>query len=571
MARASKCLLLVALALAVAAAHAAAGIDAAADIDETITMRTLSAVKAVKSVKGTKGYRQLPGGVPNLLDPRQNPGMLRVKSYDSRDAPTLAALAADDSLTRISPASSSAAAPVPVPPSFFGLSLDLNEVEGVAADDYIELVKGLAAHDNGPMIMRVGAYQADRMVTPWNVSVYFALNKLHRATGTKFIVGVNQHAEDVAVTQAQVRRNEQLLPKGSVLSYSVGNEPDMYSLQAANGLPGSDLPKPANWLGLNWVGVSRRIYKAAFDAAWGKKILSGPDWSDSHLTTGTLLWWLRSTRTFLNQITVHYYGGDILKDTKIAQLLDDERITKKVANVRELVRTGKEQGGLPLRITEVATISYGGIQGLSDTAGAAIWALDVGLELAYAGASGINYHQVLSRHGNANYNAISYDAVAGTIHARLPYYGYLMLQQSLAGGADILGRSISPSGCKAWLLRGRKDGSLRAVVINKNGDGKECAADIVLSEDEIAKHADCAEAEYMYAPGGIDERWRLFYSNWYFGEVGSKKLRDRMAAPVFRYKSAAGQGGGFTAHLTKGTVAALVTIPLAAAPAAPAL
>jgi hypothetical protein len=43
-------------------------------------------------------------------------------------------------------------------------------------------------------------------------------------------------------------------------------------------------------------------------------------------------------------------------------------------------------------------------QGISDTAGAALWSLDSGLEAAHAGAAGIHFHQVLSRDGNANYN-----------------------------------------------------------------------------------------------------------------------------------------------------------------------
>lgn len=76
--------------------------------------------------------------------------------------------------------------------------------------------------------MRVGAYSADRMTTAWPSTVYFALYRLHKAAGVKYIMGINQHAEDEAVTKGQVIRNEKLLPPGSVVSYAVGNEPDMW-------------------------------------------------------------------------------------------------------------------------------------------------------------------------------------------------------------------------------------------------------------------------------------------------------------------------------------------------------
>ncbi len=66
----------------------------------------------------------------------------------------------------------------------------------------------------------------------------------------------------------------------------------------------------------------------------------------------------------------------------------------KTKNLRTIVRVAKANGNLPVRITEAATLSYGGVMGISDTAGAAVWALDMGLEVAAAGAAGIHYHQV---------------------------------------------------------------------------------------------------------------------------------------------------------------------------------
>ena len=67
--------------------------------------------------------------------------------------------------------------------------------QGVAHPDYVGFIKRLTAFGTGPMLVRVGAYAADRLTKPWPATVYRALGALHNATGAKFIMGVNQHAE----------------------------------------------------------------------------------------------------------------------------------------------------------------------------------------------------------------------------------------------------------------------------------------------------------------------------------------------------------------------------------------
>jgi hypothetical protein len=45
-----------------------------------------------------------------------------------------------------------------------------------------------------------------------------------------------------------------IMPAGSIISYSVGNEPDMYTLKTKEGLKGAAEPKNGNWLG--WVAAA---------------------------------------------------------------------------------------------------------------------------------------------------------------------------------------------------------------------------------------------------------------------------------------------------------------------------
>lgn len=62
------------------------------------------------------------------------------------------------------------------------------------------------------------------------------------------------------------------------------------------------------------------------------------------------------------------------------------------------------------------------------------------------------------------------------------------------------------SRAQVWLLRGRKTGSLRAVVLNKAGGGRECAADIRLTAEQLARYAAQATGRYMYVSGGLSDR-----------------------------------------------------------------
>lgn len=59
---------------------------------------------------------------------------------------------------------------------------------------------------------------------------------------------------------------------------------------------------------------------------------------------------------------------------------------------------------------------------------------------------------------------------------------------------------------QVWLLRGRRTGDLRILVINKDAKGKECGADVRLSPEQLKKYSAQGLAHYMYAAAGINDR-----------------------------------------------------------------
>jgi hypothetical protein len=75
-----------------------------------------------------------------------------------------------------------------------------------------------------------------------------------------------------------------------------------------------------------WLKVSKAVYAAAFSAAGNKRMLSGPDWSNTYMDTVKLQEWLNGVKGYLNEVSVHLYGGDLFSDKKIDQLLTEDRM-----------------------------------------------------------------------------------------------------------------------------------------------------------------------------------------------------------------------------------------------------
>jgi hypothetical protein len=87
------------------------------------------------------------------IDRRASPPDLpfpKPPGYDSLSSPVLQRLAAAGAFASLALDDKPASA-IAVPKSFLGLSLDLNDIEGVAHPEYIKLVKKLTSYDTGPM------------------------------------------------------------------------------------------------------------------------------------------------------------------------------------------------------------------------------------------------------------------------------------------------------------------------------------------------------------------------------------------------------------------------------------
>jgi hypothetical protein len=144
------------------------------------------------------------------------------------------------------------------------------------------------------------------------------------------------------------------------------------------------------------------------------------------------------------------------------------------------------------------------------------------------------------------------------VRVRMPYFGYQMLQKALDGGAEILARQVVGE-CKAYVLRTPKTGGLRVLVVNKV-QKKDCGVDVQLTAEQAARLADVAQVDYLYAGGGLYEKWQLFLSGLVYEEWGATPVQGDGDNFTLQKYSAGGRSG-FTVAMRPGTKAMLITIP----------
>jgi hypothetical protein len=112
-----------------------------------------------------------------------------------------------------------------IPQSFLGISHEWPYVEELSNQpSYMEILKLLSSYGGGPMIVRVGGGSSDLQTFVPGKNVWDSLNRLHKATGAKYIIGLNFEHGDVDLARRQMRAAKAGLLPGSILTFEIGNE-----------------------------------------------------------------------------------------------------------------------------------------------------------------------------------------------------------------------------------------------------------------------------------------------------------------------------------------------------------
>ena len=131
----------------------------------------------------------------------------------------------------------------PIPRSFLGLSTEYWSLPGYEGhlSAFGRVLSMLHAAGDGPLLIRVGGNSADhtfwepdvRSMPRWmfqlTPSWLRAARLLVADTGVRLILDLNLITDRPAIAMDWARAAETELPRGSIVGFEIGNEPDIYS------------------------------------------------------------------------------------------------------------------------------------------------------------------------------------------------------------------------------------------------------------------------------------------------------------------------------------------------------
>ncbi len=400
----------------------------------------------------------------------------------------------------------------PIPRSFLGLS---TEYWTLPFDErHVSLFRRVISliHPAGsaPLVLRIGGDSSDhtffapriRRLPAWAFELTPAYivrtARVVRAMRLHVILDLNLVTGTPQLAGAWARQAADTLPRGSILGFEIGNEPDLYGRaywqQAIGGHPfGRRVLPPA---------LGPRQYVADF-AAFGRAVahvvphpaLFGPAVSYPGLRGGGR--WIRALlngpHRYLRVVTGHRYPyarcvfpGSPWYPT-IARLLSENATAGMAASVLPAVRMA-HAAGMPFRLTEFNSVTCGGVAGISDSFATALWAPDAAFELMRTGAEGINLH---ARQYAVN-DPFTFDRRG--LHAHPLLYGLILFARTLGPDAKLVRLHVRAPRfphVKVWGVRVSRS-TLHLLVINKG------AREAVVELNAPAKGS--AAIERMRAP-----------------------------------------------------------------------
>lgn len=360
-----------------------------------------------------------------------------------------------------------------LPGDLVGLSFEMREL-GIGNLDarkgnMVQLFRTLGPSNvriSGNTLDRDGIWLADGQALPspqpdWlqHVVTPSDIERLHeflRVTGWKTEIGINLGRWDAAAAADQAKVMTEVLGD-QLVAVECGNEPDQ-------------------WVGKGFrpTGYAYADYRKDFQAcaaAVGPDIpLAGPDAASPSTTWAASL---ARDESRLGMVMLHQYAMD--PTGTMARLLSPETRASQLRSITPNLNAAKELGK-PLRLDETNSAWGGGIDGISNKHGSALWALDYSLQLGEAGVAGLNFHGGLGVCDQPIWNGkwqlytpICASGKAGElaqIYRVMPIYYGLWMARRLGTGQFLPVTLNTDRNITAYAVRG-DDGRLRLAVISK--------------------------------------------------------------------------------------------------------
>lgn len=368
-----------------------------------------------------------------------------------------------------------------VPRSFLGLSTEYWTVPAWTRHMLLaRRVLSLLAV-NGPIVLRIGGDSADH--TFWAPSQELpewafeltpswlrTVRQLVARSGIHLILDLNLVTATPRDAALWARVAEAALPGESIIGFEIGNEPDIYSHSSwlsstSGGARSRTLPRRIT--AANYATVFG-VYARALERVDPGVPLFGPALAEpsSHLRFVSTL--LRGQHRGLRAITVHRYPYSQCATRgartfpSIARVLSEHATAGMAQTIRPALALAR-RAGVPLRLTEMNSVTCGGRRGVSDTFATALWAPDALFEMLHAGAASASIHV----RADAINEAFSLTARGLIAHPLL--YGMTLFARTLGSDPQLVpltlraGRALH---LKAWAVRVRGD-ELNVLLIDK--------------------------------------------------------------------------------------------------------
>jgi hypothetical protein len=263
----------------------------------------------------------------------------------------------------------------------------------------------------GPVVLRIGGNSADRSIwspkkelpewvfelTPsWLARTSEIVRQLH----VMLIIDLNLLSDTPAAASKWACTAERKPPRGGVIGFEIGNEPDIYNPASFRNITSGPTKSPSRLTAVSYA-AAYRTYDRALDKAVPRIPLFAPALADPQENLSWISALLTGTHHGLTAITAHRYplsacarSGSHLPT--VARLLSERARSGMAASVKPAIRLAR-RAHLPVRLTEFNSVTCGGTRGVSNTFATALWAPDALLELIRAGVRSAALHTATAR------------------------------------------------------------------------------------------------------------------------------------------------------------------------------
>ncbi len=460
-----------------------------------------------------------------------------------------------------------------IPPSFAGMSIEYWSVPdyigsgGSVNPIFARLVGALAAGGHGPPTLRFGGNSTDE--TWWNpggaprpVTVttdvtpdwLVQLRNWESRSHTPLVLGLNLGLADPNNAAALAHAAVGLLPRGSVVTFEIGNEPDRYGQPLTFHVAGRRLARvqkrSADYDYPQYRDEIGAYAGAVAPAAPGTVLSAGgfasTSWEDHENDLLGAAW--------LPVFSTHAYAlGTCGRATRrrsrnyyTSRLLSGRTYQPLVSRAAQLAAVAATHGAA-VRVSEANTAICGGVHKGSDTFAAALWATDVLFGMAEAGVRNVDLHTWTG----SWYAPVDFVRLHGRLVGRVRplFYAMLLFDRATPSGARLLPVGPNPPNgqMKTWATVDPA-GTRRIVLVNKDF---RRAHKVVL---RVPGGASAATVERLIAPSVSATRGVTLAGQAYRPQTPDGVLRGRRVSERVGRAS-----GAFRVFMPAGS-AALVTV-----------